>query len=265
MTASTLSPKLKQIGRKLLALVFWAVVWQLAAAAVGQELLIPAPRLVLTRLIALGGTALFWQSAGLTLFRIFIGFLAGTAIGTLLAVLTYAFHLADILLSPAVRVIRATPVASFIVLVLLWVQTGRVPTVTSALMVIPVLWGNVVRGIAETDPLLLEMGRAYGFGWLKQKRLIYLPSVMPYFTSGCTTALGLAWKAGVAAEVLCLPKQAVGTQLYYSKIYLETPSLFAWTLVVILLSFLVEGIMNVLIRRLSGKWSRASMGNGGDD
>lgn len=264
MTASTLSPKLKQVSRKLVALVFWIIVWQLAAATVGQELLIPAPRLVLSRLLSLGGTALFWQSAVFTLWRIFAGFLVGTAVGTLLAVLTYAFHLADILLSPAVRVIRATPVASFIVLVLLWVKTGQVPTVTSALMVIPVLWGNVVRGIAETDPLLLEMGRVYSFGWLKQKRLIYFPSVMPYFASGCTTALGLAWKAGVAAEVLCLPKQAVGTQVYYSKIYLETPSLFAWTIVVILLSFLVEGVMNFVIRRFSGKWSHEKIQNRGE-
>lgn len=255
MTASTISPKCKVIGRKLVALIFWIAVWQLAAAAVGQEILIPAPRLVLSRLVTLGGTALFWQSALVTLARIFVGFLYGTVIGALLAVATYAFRLADILLAPAIRVVRATPVASFIVLMLLWFQTGRVPTVISALMVVPVIWGNVAEGIAQTNPLLLEMGRAYGFGWWKQKRLIYFPSVLPYFASGCSTALGLAWKAGVAAEVLCLPKEAVGTQVYYSKIYLETPSLFAWTIVVIVLSFLVEGLIHFSIRRAAGRWA----------
>ena len=66
--------------------------------------------------------------------------------------------------------------------------------------------------------------------------------------AGVCTAIGLAWKSGVAAEVLCLPKAAIGTQVYYSKIYLETPSLFAWTAVVIVLSMLLERI----VRRLLG-------------
>lgn len=254
MTGSTISPKWKKAGRKGIALGFWLVVWQIAAMVVGQELLIPAPPVVFARLLALGGTAFFWQSAGGTLLRIFAGFLLGVLGGTLIGILTAASPLADTLLSPAVRVVRATPVASFIILMLLWFQTGTLPSVISALMVLPVIWGNVVRGIRETDPLLLEMGRMYGFGPWKQTRLIYLPSTLPYFTSGCKTALGLAWKSGVAAEVLCLPKTAVGTQVYYSKIYLETPSLFAWTLVVLILSFFVEGVLVFGMNQLERKW-----------
>jgi NitT/TauT family transport system permease protein len=263
MMRSTIFPKVKQVCRKLFVLAFWLGVWQLAAMVVGQELLIPAPHLVLQRLVELGATALFWQSAAGTLLRIFIGFLLGVFLGSVVGVLTASLSVADLLLSPAVRVVRATPVASFIMLMLLWVQTGFLPALISALMVMPVLWGNVTRGIRETDPLLLEMGEIYGFGFWKQKRLIYLPSVLPYFTSGCKTALGLAWKSGVAAEVLCLPKQAVGTQVYYSKIYLETPSLFAWTVVVIVLSFFVEGVLVFGMNRLEHKWRRQKGGGAG--
>ena len=147
---------------------------------------------------------------------------------------------------------RATPVASFILLVYLWVERGRVPGLISALMVLPVVWGNVTRGIAETDPQLLELARAYGFGRGRTLRRIYIPSVLPYFASGCRTALGLAWKAGVAAEVLCQPQNAIGTQIYNTKYYLETPSLFAWTLVVIALSFLLEWAVGGLLRRAEG-------------
>ena len=151
---------------------------------------------------------------------------------------------------PAVRVIRATPVASFILLVILWFPTGQVPVVVSALMVLPVVWGNVKRGVAQTNPLLLEAARVYRFGRWKTVRLVYIPSVLPYFASGCHTALGLAWKAGVAAEVLCVPRLAIGTQVYFSKIYLETPALFAWTLVVLALSFLLEQGLGALLGRL---------------
>ncbi len=260
MMHSIISLNIKQVIRKLLAFVFWIAVWQIAAMIVGQELLIPAPQLVLEQLIELGATALFWQSAAGTLLRIFVGFLLGVLLGSLLGICTTSFPIADLLLSPMVRIVRATPVASFIVLMLLWVRTAFLPSLISALMVLPILWGNVTRGIRETDPLLLEMGEVYGFGFWKQKRLIYLPSVLPYFTSGCKTALGLAWKSGVAAEVLCLPKQAIGTQVYYSKIYLETPSLFAWTLVVIILSFFVEGVLVFGMNRLEHKWRRQNGG-----
>lgn len=240
----------KGLGRVILAAVFWLAVWQLGAWAVGKELLLPGPGLVLARLADLAGTAGFWQTAGTSLLRIFGGLLAGVVLGSGLAALTAAVPVADWLLSPAIGVIRATPVASFILLLWLWVDGARMPGLISCLMVLPVVWGNVVRGIAETDPQLLELAGAYGFGRWKRVRLVYVPSVLPYFASGCRTAMGLAWKAGVAAEALCLPKAAIGTQVYFSKLYLETPDLFAWTLVVILLSFLLEWSLGRGLKRL---------------
>ena len=243
---------MRRIGRVLLPELFWLGVWQLAAAAVGQELLLPGPAAVGRRLLELAAGAVFWQTALASLLRIFGGLLLGVALGALLAGLTAWVPLLDWVLTPAVKVVRATPVASFILLVYLWVERGRVPGLISALMVLPVVWGNVTRGIAETDPRLLELARAYGFGRGRTLRRIYIPSVLPYFASGCRTALGLAWKAGVAAEVLCQPQNAIGTQIYNTKYYLETPSLFAWTLVVIALSFLLEWAVGGLLRRAEG-------------
>ena len=114
---------------------------------------------------------------------------------------------------------------------------------------LPVVWGNLSRGIQETDPQLLEMAKAYRFSSFKTIRLIYIPSLHPYFLSAITTAMGLAWKSGVAAEVLCLPKQAIGTQIYNTKLYLEIPDLFAWTVVVILLSLALEKLLRVVLGR----------------
>ena len=163
--------------------------------------------------------------------------------------LTCASRWCDLLLSPAIRVIRATPVASFILLVLLWTGRNTVSVIIAALMVLPVVWGNLSRGIQETDPQLLEMAKAYRFSSFKTIRLIYIPSLHPYFLSAITTAMGLAWKSGVAAEVLCLPKQAIGTQIYNTKLYLEIPDLFAWTVVVILLSLALEKLLRVVLGR----------------
>lgn len=231
-------------------LAFWLGVWQLAAQSIGQALLLPGPVPVLRQLLELSGTGLFWQSALYSLLRVLSGFLAGAAAGGLLAALTAACPWADLLFSPAVRVIRAIPVVSFILLLMLWLTTGLVPGVCAALMVMPVVWGNVRKGIGETDPLLLEAAKAYRFTPAKTVRLVYLPSVLPYFASSCVTGFGLAWKAGVAAEVLSHPKLAIGLEMQKSKLYLETPALFAWTVVVVALSFLLEHLMTALFKGL---------------
>ena len=257
-SATTRNQTARKLLRVVIPLAFWLGVWQLAALWVDTAyqpgrgaLLLPGPLLVAGRLWTLMGEAAFWQAAGVSLGRIFGGFALGAAGGALLAVLTAALPWADWLFGPAVKVVRAVPVASFIVLVLLWAPTtGAVPAIVSGLMVLPVLWGNVTKGVAETDPLLLEMARAYRFGRGRTLRLVYVPSVLPYFASGCATALGLAWKAGVAAEVLCLPRLAIGTRLYRAKITLETPDVFAWTVVVIALSFLLEVALGAALRRL---------------
>ena len=237
----------------LLPAVFWLAVWCGASAWVNRELLLPTPWAVLERFGELAVTAHFWRSAFTSLLRIFCGTVGGTVLGTLCALGTTRCRVLDWILSPAIRLVRATPVASFILLVLLWVKTGMVPGVISALMVLPVLWEAVSTGIRQADPQLLELARAYRFSRKRKLRYVYLPAVRPFFNTGLCTAIGLAWKSGVAAEVLCLSKSAIGTQVYYSKIYLETPSLFAWTAVVILLSLLLERLARRLLRGKGGR------------
>ena len=261
MTTSTMarSKRLPKCAELLLPPAFWLGVWQLFAFLVdrhvqgrGNELLLPYPVTVARALVRLAGSGTFWVTAAASLGRILLGLAAGTGLGVLLAWAVYRSPWADRLLSPALRVIRATPVASFILLVLLWTGKNAVPAIISGLMVLPVVWANLVRGLGETDPKLLELARAYRFSRWKTARLIYLPSLRPYFLSGVTTALGLAWKSGVAAEVLCIPRAAIGTRIYESKLYLEIPDLFAWTAVVVALSLLLEGVLRRVLARWKG-------------
>lgn len=245
----------RKLASLLFPLMFWLLIWQGAAmlvdanAAMGGELLLPSPLRVLTVLAELVGKGAFWRSALLSLGRMLLGILAGAFLGGALAVFTAGSRWCDLLLSPAVKVVRAAPVASFILLVLLWVRRGWVPVVVSALMVVPVVWGAVRQGIDGADRQLLELCRCYRFDWAKTLRLFWIPSVAPAFTSGLATAMGLAWKAGVAAEVLCQPRDAIGSQIYRTKLELATPELFAWTLVVVLLSLAMERPVKFLLRK----------------
>jgi NitT/TauT family transport system permease protein len=221
---------------------------------VDSPLLLPAPWLVAKRLCQLARTGRFWVTPGLSLVRILWGAVCAVAAGILLAVLTHRFSLLRTIFSPLLTMVRSTPVASFILLLLIWVGRDILPSVIVFLMVLPVVWSNLSAGIAATDARLLELAHVYRFPLGRRVRRIYIPSVLPYFLSACKTGFGLAWKAGVAAEVLVVPKMAIGRQLYEAKLYLETVDLFSWTVVVILCSLALEKLLTAAFAALSRRF-----------
>ena len=256
MTTSTTRDKNTRLSPalRLGAVAVWLLLWQLASMAVGLPLLLPSPLAVLLRLGQLCTGADFWLTVASSLLRILLGFLLGVLFGTALAGLCWRFRLIDALARPLLGVLKSTPVASFIILALVWVKTTWLATVISFIMVLPLIYANVREGIDSADRQLLEMAQVFRLSRRKTFRYCYLPAILPFCLSAISSALGFAWKSGIAAEVLGRPARAIGSQIYDSKIYLETPDLFAWTLVVILLSVLLERLA-VRFVRWAGKRS----------
>lgn len=230
--------------------LFWLAVWQVLSLLVDSPLLLPGPGAVALRLGELAISAAFWRVTAASLLRILCGAVLAVLLGTALAVLCCRFPLADALLAPLLGTIRATPVASFIILLLIWVGRDILPAVIVILMVLPVVWANVCAGIRSTDPLLLRTAKVFHFSRWRTLRRVYVPSVMPHFLSACRTSLGLAWKSGIAAEVLTVPVASIGKMLYESKLYLETTDLFAWTAVVVACSLVIEKVLMSAIGKL---------------
>ena len=214
---------------------FWLIVWQLLAMAVAQQVLIPARRLV-----ELAAVPAFWLAALRSLGRVVAGFLSAALCGVVLAALTYRIPFLNSLFSPLLSIIKATPVASFIILALVWLDKSHVPVFAAFLMALPIVWSNCMQGLKGVDPGLMEMTRAFAFSPAKRLVTLTVPSVAPYFTAALCSSVGLAWKAGIAAEVLCTPLYSIGKNLYEAKLYLETPDVFAWTVLVIVLSLTIE-------------------------
>ncbi len=255
MTFITQNKKLSKITGKVLAAVFWLAVWQFIYFIVKQEILIVSPVRVLQRLFELAKDDMFWFTALNSMQHILTGYVLGIAAGVVLAMLTTSSRMLYDLFYPIISIIKATPVASFIILALVWIQSAQVPDFTSFLMVLPIIWSNVSNGIAKTDAKLLQMAHCYGFGFSRTVRRVYIPSVMPYFIAACTTGMGLTWKAGIAAEVLANTKHTIGGQIYASKIYIETADLFAWTAVVIAMSVLLERLMVWVMKKVGQKYN----------
>ncbi len=230
---------------------FWIGVWWIAAAYVQQELLIPTPWVVLCTLADLVATPLFWKAVALSLLRICAGFAAALVCGTVLAILTTRFRVIHAVFAPLLRIVRAAPVASFIILTLVWIATDMVPVFIAFLMVLPIVWVNVEAGIRRIDPQLREVADVYRFGWWRTLWNVQIPSVMPFFLTACVNGLGFAWKSGIAAEVICRPDLSIGRELQGAKIILETPAVFAWTAVVVILSMVLEFLLLRITAKLT--------------
>lgn len=241
--------KVKRIMIKAGVIVAWLLLWQITAAIVDSEFLFPSPISVIKRLSELAVTADFWKAAAYSLGRISLGCAGGIIVGTLFGALTAFSKPLYEFFSPLLVTVKTTPVASFIILLLVWVKRSGIPIVIAFLMVVPILWSNVAEGLRNADRQLLEAAKIFRFTRMQKIKGVYIPSVRPSFTAGCTTAIGFSWKAGIAAEILAIPPDTVGYNLYYAKINLEYDDLFAWTAAVIAMSFLLEKAVVKILKK----------------
>ena len=225
----------------------------MAALWPNGHLLLASPLSAGLRLAELACTAAFWRAVGGSVLHIFGGFLIGCALAAALAALSERWGVLRALLAPLVAAVKAVPVVSFIILALVWLDSGSLPLFISALMVFPPVYLNVLAGIAAADKGLLEMARVFRVPLRRRLTGIYLPAVLPFFRSAVSLALGLCWKAGAAAEVIGLSAGSIGERLYTAKVYFQTPDLFAWTAVIVAVSALFERLFLRAVDALAGK------------
>ena len=250
MKASTIYRNILNRYKKPAIVLVWLFLWQLASDRLGHELLLVSPLRTVETLLELCMEREFWYSIGNSLFHCMSAFLLALAVGGLLAFLGWRMPLLHEFLMPPLSAMKATPVASFIILVLLWASSQAVSMVCAFVMVMPIVYANIYQGFCNIDQKLLEVGQAFALERGQYLKLIYVPPLKPYLLSACTVGIGFCWKSGVAAEVIGLPNHTIGMHLYNAKVYLETPELFAWTLTVVLLSVGIEKLLLLVLRRV---------------
>ena len=238
-------------------MAFWLIVWEIASISIGQEILLVSPVDVLIKIKELAFEGEFWNAIGFTIVRIIGGFLLAVVLGVVLAVVSVRYKYIRELLEPFIRTVKAIPVASFIILVLIWISSANLSIVISFLMVFPIIYTNIYEGIVQTDPKMIQMANVFKMDLKQQVRYIYCSQVLPYLQSACSISLGMCWKAGIAAEVIGMPNNSIGENLYNAKVFFDTPALFAWTVVIICISIIFEKLFMKLISMYIEKLERA--------
>ncbi len=242
--------------RLALAALFWVAAWQVVAMAVGQGILLASPVDTLARLVALVQTGGYWRSVLFTLCHILAGYALASAAGIALATLAARYAPVADLLAPLLSAMRSVPVASFVIAALIWVPSRRLSLLIVAVIVLPVVYAGTLDGLRQIDPRLTEMARVFHMPRLNRLRCVALPALMPSLTSALSVAMGLAWKSGVAAEVIGIPGGSIGEKLYKAKVYLATPDLFAWTLTIVLISAGCARLLRIGLGRLQSIWEK---------
>jgi NitT/TauT family transport system permease protein len=234
--------------KKAAIAVFWLALWQLLAALVNNKVLIVGPYETLLALIDMLPTAAFWRAVLNSLLRITAGFCIGGLLGVLLAFCACFSPLLREVFSPFVSAMKAVPVASFVILVLIWAGSAMLSLFVTTVVVLPILYINTLEGLLATDRKLLELAAVYHMPFPARLRGIYLPQLRPHLVGAAQLACGMAWKSGVAAEVIGQPLTSLGNELYRAKIYLETDRILAVTAVTVFLSWLLERLLGLALR-----------------
>jgi NitT/TauT family transport system permease protein len=242
------------IIKKAFSIIFALAVWQISAMIVGIDFLFPTPVAVVGRLFTIWREEGFLLAVTHSFLKISFGFFLALILGVLLAILAGRFSLVEELLWPFMLTIKSVPVASFIVLALMWLTSRQLSTFISFLMVLPVIYTNILGGIKNVDKGMDRMADIFRIPWNRRILYVWIPRIKPFLLSACTLALGLSWKAGIAAELIGVPSGSLGEMLYYSKIHFNTLDLFAWTLIIVFISVtfekLVVAVLKLLFRRI---------------
>lgn len=239
----------KKWGAYGLSILIWLFIWHIAASCISNELFLPSPLKVFDALFnTLIPSENFWSSLLSSLTHICFGFFIGSITGILLAIPASFNTIFEAFIWFPVKIMKSVPVASFVILVLLWLDADDLAIFIPAMIVLPTLYINTLTGIKQTNYNLLDMATLFRVPLLKRILHIYIPNTIPYILSACSLAMGMAWKAGVAAEIIGLAKNSIGNELYKTKIYLMTPELFAWTILIVVLSILCESAIKLLIK-----------------
>ena len=244
---------MKRFLKYSLIVLFWLGLWWAASAIVGLPLILPSPIDVLIKLGQMSATSLFWRVMLISSVRVLVGILVSYAAAFLLAIVCHRVKFLYDFFMPAISVIKTTPVTSFILIAFVLIHRDFIPGLIAALIVFPVVFSNTVEGLNAARPELLETAKAYDLAFMDRIKCIWLPTLRPFMVSAAGASVGLAIKAGVAAEVLICPEVSVGKYIFNAKQNMEYVELFAWTVAIIIFSYLLDVVFKLLLNRIKRK------------
>ena len=250
---------MKRILKYSLIVLFWLGLWWAASAIINLPLILPSPIGVLIKLGQMSATQIFWRVMLISAIRVLIGIVVSYVLAFFLALLCHRFKFLYDFFMPAISVIKTTPVTSFILIAFVLMHRDLIPGLIAALIVFPVVFSNTIEGLRAARPELLETAKAYNLTFLDRAKCIWVPTLRPFMISAAGASVGLAIKAGIAAEVLICPEVSVGKYIFNAKQNMEYVELFAWTVAIVIFSYILDIAFKLVLKRVKRKTKKEAV------
>lgn len=214
---------------------------------VGSSFILAGPLDTAAALARLVPTSSFWSHVAFSAMHIVAGAVLGYLAASACALAAHRLHAVRLLLRPAMAAIKGTPIACIVVILLIWIGSCNASTAAVFLMVLPAIYFPMLGALDSVDPRMRELADVFGMRGARRALAVVWPHVLPYLRAASETALSMSWKAGVAAELIGTPTGSIGERIYQAKLLLETADLFAWTVTVIAVAWLLERVALMLL------------------
>lgn len=243
-----------KLSKIIFVTAFWILVWEAVARYISREnelmlLILPKPKTVFDKWLEIALTKEFINAVLATIYRVLKGFVIGVILGFVLGVFTHISKIFNAIFSPMLKILRAVPVVAIILILYVFFEATTLPIVIVTLMVLPLIWQTTHDGLLNVDIKLIEFAYVYKIPKYKSIFLIKLPYVLNSLITSIVNSLGLAWKSGVAAEVICTTDASIGYLISKGKIGISNDEVFAATITIIIVSIIIEYLVKFLCNK----------------
>ncbi len=231
------------------------LVWYIVSLIVGIEMVLPSPKDAVLKLFNLFGQNSFWLAVGNTTLRVLISFIISVLLAVIFAIVSYLIPIFGKIINPIIVIFRAVPTMSIILLALIWMKSNTAPLLIAFLILFPQLYASFYSALKGINDDLIDMSKAFNVPIKTQIFKLYVPSVLPQSLDSMRANISLCVKVTIAGEVLAQTMNSMGLFMQISKIYFDTAELLGWTVMAIILSYLLESIF-IMIKFFAVRWKR---------
>jgi len=239
----------------LLSCIFFIGLWQLIAIVINNDIYIPRIQQVIEAIKTIFKEQNFLKIILSSFYRTILSYVFALIFAMILGVLATVYPFFKYLMQPINSFGKTIPTMVLVVLSLVWFDKDKTPFVVGFAITFPILYEGIRNGLMQIDKKVIDMTKIYEVSLKDKIKKIYLPVMKFYFMSIFVSTFSLTFKTVIAGEVHGQPKFGIGSQIQLEKVNFNTSGIFAWIVIIVIISFVLE-IINKLLKEKIYRWTK---------
>jgi ABC-type nitrate/sulfonate/bicarbonate transport system permease component len=237
----------------LLSFVAFIAVWQGVVVFFNiNPILLPSPGSVVTQFIEIWRLDLLWPAILESLSALAIGLAAALLFGVIVGLVIGEFSWFDLLSSPYVWGLFATPRIALLPLFVLWLGFGSsIKTLLVFLGAVLPMILSTKEGVQTVDASLIQAARSFGAGRMDLFKKVVVPFTLPFIANGIRNGISRGF-VGLLIVEMRLGSGGIGTEVMRSMRTFNSARMVAFVAVLVVTAL----VLITLSRRFEARISR---------